>query len=441
MFYSYNGFAGWRILSAYFGGSVRSICRGLIRVEMGMFIKTVGTRDARFQLEPGEGSDAVHSTPQYSFAVTEVGLDSGLQGTGLVLTMGTGNDLVCRVIELLAERLVASDLEELMAGYGTRFREMADDPHLRWLGPHKGVVHLALASITNACFDAWAKARREPLWKLLLGLSPEDFVHLLDLSYLEDVLDRETALNILREEQAGREDRAGVLGRGYPGYDTSVGWYHYDDAQIRENVRRSLDQGFGAFKLKVGGSLERDLQRARGLRDLVGRDAAIMLDANQQWSLPAAIPACRELGSINPFWIEEPTHPDDIQAHRKLAEKIAPLSLALGEHVPNRVVFKNYLEAGCVAFLQPDCTRLGGISEFLTVSLLARKYRVPVVPHVGDMGQIHQHLVLVNHIALGHPEIFLEHIPHLSRYFVHPVQLSAGHYRTPQEPGSSSDLL
>jgi L-fuconate dehydratase len=286
-----------------------------------------------------------------------------------------------------------------------------------------------------------AKSRREPLWKVLLGLSPEAFVDLLDLSFLEDVLDRETAITILREHQVGRASRMGLLDRGYLGYDTSVGWYRYDDAQIRENVRRSLDQGFGAFKLKVGGLLERDVRRAQSLRHLVGTEATIMLDANQQWSLAAAIVACKELASTKPLWIEEPTHPDDVEAHRKLAAEIAPLSLALGENVPNRVVFKNYLEAGCVGFLQPDCTRLGGVSEFLTVSLLARKFNVPVVPHVGDMGQIHQHLVLVNHIAMGHKEIFLEHIPHLSQYFVHPAQLTGGRYRTPQEPGSSSDLL
>jgi L-fuconate dehydratase len=318
---------------------------------------------------------------------------------------------------------------------------LADDPYLRCLGPHKGIVHLALASITNACFDLWAKASRKPLWKLLLDLSPEGFVDLLDLSYLEDVLDRETAVRMLREEHSGRGKRMAVLDRGYPGYDTSVGWYHYDDFQMRENVQRSLDQGFAAFKLKVGGSVARDLERAQLLRRLVGSGATIMLDANQQWSLPAAIVACRALAGIDPFWIEEPTHPDDIHAHRQLAAEIAPLALALGEHVPNRVMFKNYLEAGCAAFLQPDCTRLGGVSEFLTVSLLARRYNVPIVPHVGDMGQIHQHLVLLNHIAMGLPKIFLEHIPHLSRHFVHPVQLSAGHYLTPQEPGSSSDLF
>lgn len=406
-----------------------------------MLIKAVSTRDARFQLEPGAGSDAVHSSPEYSFAVTCLTLDSGLRGTGLVLTMGEGNDLVCSAIEKLASRLVSSDIEALMAGFGGRFRALADDPHLRWLGPHKGVVHLALASITNACFDLWAKVRKQPLWSLLLSLSPDEIVNLLDLSYLEDVLDKETALRLLTTEQASRDARMGILERGYPGYDTSVGWYHYDNDQIRDNVQRSLDQGFGAFKLKVGGTLERDLQRAQGLRRITGPSATIMLDANQQWSLPAAITACKELASIDPYWIEEPTHPDDIFAHKQLAQEIAPLALALGEHVPNRVVFKNYLEAKCVSFLQPDCTRLGGVSEFLTVSLLARKYGVPVVPHVGDMGQIHQHLVLFNHVAMGHPEVFLEHIPHLKSHFVNPAEVSGGRYRTPQEPGSSSDLL
>ena len=405
-----------------------------------MLIKAVRTRDARFQLEPGAGSDAVHSSPEYSFAVTYLTLDTGLRGTGLVLTMGQGNDLVCRAIEMLAAPLIGSDIEELMSSFGERFRTLADDPHLRWLGPHKGVVHLALASITNACFDLWAKVRKQPLWSLLLSLPPKDVVNLLDLSYLEDVLDKKTALQMLIDEQPSRQMRTGILERGYPGYDTSVGWYHYDDDQIRDNVQRSLDQGFNAFKLKVGGHLQRDLERAQGLRRTTGPGATIMLDANQQWSLPDAVIACKELASMDPYWIEEPTHPDDIFAHKQLAQEIAPLSLALGEHVPNRVVFKNYLEARCVSFLQPDCTRLGGVSEFLTVSLLARKYGVPVVPHVGDMGQIHQHLVLFNHIAIGHPEVFLEHIPHLNSHFVNPAEVTGGRYRTPQEPGSSSDL-
>jgi L-fuconate dehydratase len=405
-----------------------------------MFIQSIKSRDVRFQLEPGQGSDAVHSAPEYSFAVTEILLENATCGTGLVLTMGSGNDLVCAAIDILAQRIVGLELEELMGRFGAEFRVLADHPQLRWLGPHKGVVHLALASITNACFDAWAKSRQLPLWKLLLDLPIETFVDLLDLSYLEDVLDRETALRILREEQAGREQRSAVLAQGYPGYDTSVGWYQFSDEQVRDNVLRSLQQGFKAFKLKVGGSLERDVRRSQRLREIVGPDVLLMLDANQQWCLPEAAVACRELAAIDPYWIEEPTHPDDIEAHRKLAKSIAPVRLAIGEHVPNRVVFKNYLQAGCIGFLQPDCTRLGGISEFLTVSLLARKFGVPVVPHVGDMGQIHQHLVLFNHIAMGHEKVFLEHIPHLEKYFVRPARIEDGRYITPQAPGASSDL-
>lgn len=406
-----------------------------------MFIHSVNARDAHFTLEPGEGSDAVHSNPQYSFAVAQLVLENGIHGTGLVLTMGLGNDLVCQTIEILGKQLIGADIEELMASFGTKFRELADHPQLRWLGPHKGIVHLALASVTNACFDAWAKVRRQPLWKVLLELTPEAFVDLLDLSYLEDVLDRGTALKILCDAAPYRSSRQSVLAEGYPGYDTSIGWYGYDKDRILRNVSQSIDQGFTAFKLKVGGALQSDLERAHLVRDVAGPDAILMLDANQQWTYPQAVAACTAFTSADPFWIEEPTHPDDIEAHRRLAAVAAPMRLALGEHVPNRVVFKNFLEAECIAFLQPDCTRLGGVSEFLTVSLLASKYGIPVVPHVGDMGQIHQHLVLVNHIALGHDKIFLEHIPHLRKQFKHPARLVGGRYMTPQEPGSSSDLI
>ncbi|QNI38187.1 enolase C-terminal domain-like protein [Edaphobacter albus] len=406
-----------------------------------MQIKTIFAEDRRFPLEPGAGSDAVHSNPVYSFAVTQLTLDTGVTGTGIVLTMGRGNELVCNAIGLLSLQLVGRDIEELMSDFGLTFRLLADDPQLRWLGPHKGVVHLALASITNACFDAWAKARQVPLWKLLLSLSPDEIVALLDLSYLEDVLDTRRATELLTTQMSSRSEREDVLAAGYPGYDTSVGWYQYSSMQMEDRVRRSVDAGFNAFKLKVGGSLEHDLVRARGLRKVVGDQATLMFDANQQWSYPQALIACKELATLNPLWIEEPTHPDDVFAHKSLANAAAPIALALGEHVPNRVIFKNFLQAECAKFLQPDCTRLGGVSEFLTVSLLARIFGVPVVPHVGDMGQIHQHLVLFNHVALGHPKTFLEYIPHLSTHFVHPAVVKDGRYQTPQEAGSSSDLV
>lgn len=406
-----------------------------------MLIKSVSTEDRRFKLEAGAGSDAVHSNPVYSFAVTRLTLDTGVTGTGLVLTMGRGNELVCSAIDLLGLQLEGKEIEELMSNFGRTFRQLADDAQLRWLGPHKGVVHLALASITNACFDAWAKARQLPLWKLLLSLSPTEILALLDLSYLEEVLDSPSAEKILTTHLPSRPEREGVILAGYPGYDTSVGWYQYSSTQIEERVRRSVDAGFGAFKLKVGGSLGQDLSRATGLRRVAGDKATIMFDANQQWNYPQALIACKELAILDPLWIEEPTHPDDVFAHKSLADAIAPTALALGEHVPNRVIFKNFLQAGCVKFLQPDCTRLGGVSEFLTVSLMARKFGVPVVPHVGDMGQIHQHLVIFNHVALGHPDIFLEYIPHLSAHFVNPAVIKDGRYQTPQKAGCSTDLI
>lgn len=404
-------------------------------------IDRFSSHDVRFTLGPGEGSDAVHSSPQYSFAVTRLYCARGLTGTGLTLTLGAGNEVVCRTIDLLAPEIVGRDIEELMAGFGGTFRAMADHHQLRWLGPHKGAVHLALASVTNACFDLWAKARGVPLWRLLLDLEPRQVIALLDLSYLEDVLSQAEALEIFQSHQSGRASREHILRAGYPGYDTSVGWFHYKDEEIREKARRALTRGFRAFKLKVGApDGNHDLRRARALRDFLGADACIMLDANQQWTLPQAIHICRDLASISPYWIEEPTHPDDVLAHQTLAREIAPIRLAVGEHIPNRVAFKSYLQTGCAGFIQVDCTRVGGVSEFLTVSLLARKFGVPVVPHVGDMGQIHQHLVLFNHVAIGHPVVFLEHIPHLRQRFVHPARVRNGVYETPQEPGSSSDL-
>jgi L-fuconate dehydratase len=405
-------------------------------------IRSVETRDARFPLPAGAGSDAVHSDPEYAFAVTLLRSGGDACGTGIALTLGAGNRLVCEAIELLAAGLVGREIDELMAEFGTVSRRMADHPQLRWLGPHKGVVHLALASIANACFDLWAKARGVPLWRLLLDLSPEQVVALLDLRYLQDVLPPEMALALLRENMPGRAERETVLQKGYPGYNTSVGWFGYDDAQVRERTREALARGFRAFKLKVGSpDPERDVRRAHLLRELAGPEATIMLDVNQQWTLPQAIRMCRALAPIDPYWIEEPTHPDDIHAHRRLAEAIAPMRIALGEQVPNRVVFKNFIEAGAVHFVQPDCTRLAGVSEFLTVSLLARASGLPVAPHVGDMGQLHQHLVLFNHIALGHEALFLEYIPHLREHFVAPAIVEDGVYRTPREPGCSTSLL
>ncbi len=409
---------------------------------MKSFVVTgVKAEDKRFALEGGAGTDAVHRVSEYAFAVTKLSTADGLSGTGLVLTLGAGNEIVCRLIEAYAERLPKLPIEELMADFGVLSRKLADDPCLRWLGPHKGAVNLALASLTNACFDLWAKARGVPLWQLLLSLSARELVNLLDLSYLEEDLTPDEAVALLEREENTRAEREGILTSGYPGYDTSIGWFQYDDAQLRENAKEALGRGFRALKLKVGSEASaRDVRRAAMLREVGGPECRLMLDANQQWTLKQAETVCEALRDLGIYWVEEPTHPDDIESHVKLSRKIAPMRVALGEHVPNRVMFRNFMARGAMHFVQADCTRLAGVSEFIAVSLLARKYGLPVVPHVGDMGQIHQHLVLFNHVALGHEALFLEYIPHMREHFVHPANVSEGKYRTPQEAGLSCDF-
>lgn len=404
-------------------------------------IRTIETRDVRFPLPNGQGVDSIHSNPTYAYAVTLINPNTEHSATGLAFTIGEGTDLVCEAIRILSAPLVGCEIEELMSNFGQTFRKIADHSQMRWLGPHKGVVHLALASIVNACFDLWAKARNCPLWKLLLDLKPEEVVALLDLSYLENVLTKDDVLAILSEANHTRHKRDSVIKQGYPGYDTSVGWFNYSDEQIRDNAMRALDAGFSALKLKVGSAdSKRDIRRVGLVRNVVGNDIKLMIDCNQQWTLPNALQVCLELMPMSLYWIEEPTHPDDVIAHQTLSRAIAPIAIAAGEHIPNRILFKNFMQSGAVQFIQVDCVRVGGISEFITISLLAKKFHLPVVPHVGDMGQLHQHLVLFNHIAMGHEKVFLEYIPHLRSHFTHPAQVTNGIYITPQESGSSSDL-
>lgn len=404
-------------------------------------IKSHSTRDCRYTLQHGAGSDAIHQNPQYAYAVCLLNDDSGITGSGFAFTLGEGNALVCAAIEFYAAQLIGKDIEEIMSSFGAIQNKLANAQQFRWLGPQKGVVHLALAAVTNACFDLWAKKRQVPLWKLLIGLTPDEVVALLDFSYVEDVLDKGDAKKILTDALTGKQSRHAILDTGYTAYDTSVGWFHYSDEDIVTNCRKAIDAGFRAMKLKVGSTDEdRDIRRAMLVRATAGDDITIMLDANQQWRLDQAIRICHRLKGMNPYWIEEPTHPDDILAHLTLAKEIAPLKLALGEHVPNSILFKNYLQTGSAGFIQVDATRVAGVSEFLLISLMSKKFDVPVVPHVGDMGQLHQHLVLFNHIAADLPALFLEHIPHLKQYFTQPVDIASGVYKTPQEAGSSCDL-
>lgn len=405
-------------------------------------ILRINSGDYRFDLPGGAGADAIHTTPQYAYAVCMLHDAHGQTGIGPAFTLGGGNQLVCQAIDILATPLVGRDIEDIMAEFGTVYRQLADHHQLRWLGPHKGVVHLALAAISNACFDLWAKKRQLPLWQLLLTLTPAQLVALLDLRYLDDVLPATRACELFEAAWPSRAQRMDIIHTGYPGYDTSVGWFHYDEQRVRENAKRAIQAGFSAIKLKVGArDPAYDLRRATAVREAVGNAITLMLDANQQWTLPQALQMGQAMQAVRPLWMEEPTHPDDIVAHQTIAQAIAPIKVAAGEHLPNAVVFKNYLQLGAMHYAQADCVRLGGVSEFITVSLLAKHFGVPVVPHVGDMGQIHQHLVLFNHIALDHEKVFLEYIPHLRQHFVHPARVSDGVYHTPMEPGSSSDLV
>lgn len=407
-----------------------------------MKITNVSSHDLRFPLGEGAGSDAVHTDAVYSYAACQLHTETQLKGVGLAFTVGSGNELVTQAIDLLASELIGKDLDELMYNFGSVQRQISNHTQLRWVGPHKGVVHLALASITNACFDLWAKSKGVPLWKCLLDLSTEECLNLMDFSYCEDALSRAEAKSILDKASATRTDRVGVLEKNYTGYDTSIGWFNYSDETVRENIKKSMAAGFTSMKLKVGAKdHERDLRRADMVREVAGDSATIMLDCNQQWQLHESISFMAKAKDMNPFWIEEPTHPDDILGHQTLARAISPIKVACGEHVPNRILFKNFLQAGAMQINQVDAVRVGGISEFLLISLMSRKFNIPVVPHVGDMGQIHQHLVLFNHIAMDHEAMFLEHIPHLQEHFTHPVKIDEGRYVTPQEPGMSSDLL
>lgn len=405
-------------------------------------IHSITTRDLRYDIGKQAGSDAIHRDPKYSYAVTLLKDDTGHCGSGLAFTLGEGNNLVCEGASFLAQRLSGCDIEEVMGNFGEFQRQLSNEQQFRWLGPHKGVAHLALSSVTNACWDLWAKKRGVPLWQLLLDLTPEELIATIDFSYLEDELTREEALTMVKGQVASRNEREGVLKSGYPGYDTSIGWFNYTDEQIKQNVRKSVDAGFTAMKLKVGSpDMDFDLRRTAIVREGAGDKATIMVDCNQQWTMPRALEYGERSRDFHLFWIEEPTHPDDILGHATLAKAYAPYTkVAAGEHVPNRVIFKNYLQSDALGFCQVDAVRVAGISEFLAVSLMAKKRGVPVVPHVGDMGQIHQHLVLFNHIGLGHEALLLEHIPHLHEHFVHPCVVKDGVYQTPQEPGMSADL-
>ena len=385
--------------------------------------------------------------PDYSaaYVVLETDHPKGLSGHGLTFTIGRGNELCVEAIELLAPHVVGRTVEEITADLAGFWRDLVADSQMRWLGPEKGVVHLATAALVNAVWDLYAKSAGKPLWKLLVDMTPEQLVACVDFRYIDDVLGPEEATEILRRLAPGRAAReAEMLQDGYPAYTTSAGWIGYSDEKIRKLAGEAMASGFTHLKLKVGVDPASDLRRARILREAIGPDLHLMLDANQVWGVEEAIGAVRALAEVNPWWIEEPTSPDDILGHRRIRDAIKPIGVATGEHVHNRVMFKQLLQAQAIDFCQVDSCRLGGVNEVLAVLLLAAKFGVPVCPHAGGVGlcEYVQHLAVFDYIAVSGSLAgrTCEFVDHLHEHFVYPVRLRNGRYVAPLDAGYSGEI-
>jgi L-fuconate dehydratase len=385
--------------------------------------------------------------PDYSaaYVVLETDHPAGLSGHGLTFTVGRGNELCVAAIDLLAVHVVGRTLQDIAADLKGFWRELVADSQMRWLGPEKGVVHLATAALVNAVWDLYAKVEGKPLWKLLADMSPEQLVACVDFRYIEDALTPDEATELLRRRVPGRAGReAEMLRDGFPAYSTSAGWIGYSDEKIKKLAEEAIASGFTQLKLKVGGDPASDLRRARILRSAIGPNRQLMLDANQVWGVDEAIHAVLALKEVDPWWIEEPTSPDDILGHRRIRESIKPIGVATGEHVHNRVMFKQLLQAGAIDFCQVDSCRLGGVNEVLAVLLLAAKFGVPVCPHAGGVGlcEYVQHLAIFDYIAVSGSleNRTCEFVDHLHEHFVEPVRVENGRYLAPLTPGYSAEI-
>ncbi len=412
-------------------------------------ITSIQTLDIRFPTSIFlDGSDAMNPDPDYSAAYLQVSTDSddGLTGTGFVFTIGRGNDIETNAIEVLASRFVGRNVEELLADMGATWREMLHDSQLRWLGPEKGVMHMAIGAVINALWDLRAKRAGQPLWQHLASLTPEELVEAIDLRYLSDALTRDEALDILRRGREGAEGRAAaLLADGYPAYTTGPGWLGYTDEKLERLAREAVADGFQQIKLKVGADIEDDKRRLALARKAVGPDIRIAVDANQRWDVDEAVEWMSQLAEFDLAWIEEPTSPDDVLGHAEIARRLAPMPVATGEHVQNRVIFKQMLQAKSLAVLQMDACRVGGVNENISILLLAAKFGIPVAPHAGGVGlcETVQHLAMFDYVVVSGSldGRMIEFADHLHEHFVTPASVVNGRYRAPTAPGAGSEML
>ena len=411
-------------------------------------ITSLDVIDVRFPTSRSlDGSDAMNPDPDYSaaYVVVRTDADDGLEGHGFTFTIGRGTEVVVAAVRALEPLVLGADVERLEADMGGFWRDLVGDSQLRWIGPEKGAIHLATAAVVNAVWDLVAKRAGKPLWKVLVDLSPTALVDLVDFRYLTDALTRDDALALVTAQAATKAEReADLLASGYPAYTTSVGWLGYDDDKIQRLCREALAEGWTRFKMKVGANIEDDRRRARIIRSEIGPDRMLAVDANQRWDVPVAIAWMGELAEFDPYWIEEPTSPDDILGHAAIARAVAPIRVATGEHVHNRVMFKQLLQAGSLSICQIDACRLGGVNEVVAVLLLAAKFGVPVCPHAGGVGlcELVQHLAAVDFIAISGSRDgrMIEFVDHLHEHFLDPVVIRSGAYRLPTRPGYSAEM-
>jgi L-fuconate dehydratase len=406
------------------------------------------TFDVRFPTSRElDGSDAMNPDPDYSAAYVVLRTDAGdgYEGHGFAFTIGRGNDVQAAAIEALRPFLVGRPVEPLLADLGGFWKELVHDSQLRWLGPEKGIMHMAISAVVNAVWDLAAKRAGLPLWRLLARMSPAEIVSLVDFRYLTDALTPAQALDILERAEPGREARsAELVTRGYPAYTTSPGWLGYDDDKLRRLCKEAIDEGFTQIKLKVGGSLTDDIRRIRIAREVCGADIRIAVDANQRWDVQQAIDWVGALAPYQPWWVEEPTSPDDVLGHATIARAIDPIKVATGEHVQNRVIFKQMLQARALSYLQLDAARVAGVNENVAILLLAAKFGVPVCPHAGGVGlcELVQHLSMFDFVAVSGSmdDRVIEYVDHLHEHFVDPVTIRDGRYRAPTVPGFSATM-